>query len=272
MLGNPGTVGDQRHRRDPACTKGHSRPIGGVWRPIENQQQVRSQQVPVRTDRSSQVWGAQLLFSIDDDLEVVVGRRAQLVEQLDRHQELGHWALGVRCGTREHTPVRIVAFLDRRPVNRVPVAVTVPRFQHRQIRIRLRPGASVDRLPVRLQVYEHGLARVFTQPRRVQGGAAVRRNTPGLEAALAEGDFHPDYELLDIVRMVGVVGQAEKVAIQGNSGVDVIIDDAADFIRGKRLALCRAGHRQHGDTYCHSGQFIQWFHPTKKGCLLRGSL
>ena len=91
------------------------------------------------------------------------------------------------------------------------------------------------------------------QPRCIQSGATLCWNTPSLETALTKSAFHPDHEVLDIVGMVGIVRQAKKLAIQRDCDVDIVIDIAANFVRSKRFALCRAGYCQHSDDYCYSG-------------------
>ncbi len=185
-----------------------------MGRPVEDQQQVGCQQVPVLPDRRRQVWRTELLLGVDDDLEVVGRRRVEFVEQFHCHHELRHRALGIRSRAREYPPVRIETLVQRFPGNLLPVAGIIPFLEHGDERVRLRPGRRIDRLAVGLQIHEHGLARRLMAALRVQRRIPVGRDALRVKAALTEGALHPGHERLYVIRMKSVVRQSEKLAIQ----------------------------------------------------------
>ncbi len=82
----------------------------------------------------------EFFLGIDNNLEVIRRHSAEFVQQFDRHHELRHRPLGIRCRAREHTPVGIEPFVHGFPPYLLPVALFVPFLQHGNKGISLCPG------------------------------------------------------------------------------------------------------------------------------------
>ena len=71
--------------------------------------------------------------------------------------------------------------------------------------------------------------RWICQAFRVKRRISCRFDPPCTKAPLAESLLYPDIQLLNIVRMLGIIRQTKKLSIQAYGHRNIVVDRLTDF-------------------------------------------